>query len=144
MMKTNNPKKNRIWLILFILFLLVMITAAGILIASQIKSNKEKDMYEELLGEVNDIDTEDSEEMTETEETDILAERGIDIPEKYLDWDALHEENFKVVEVMFRPTAENFAKFFYEEMTGKGYKVIKATVYETPKNCASYVPGQFA
>lgn len=58
--------------------------------------------------------------------------------------DALHEENFKVVEVMFRPTAENFAKFFYEEMTGKGYKVIKATVYETPKNCASYVPGQLA
>lgn len=106
MMKTNNPKKNRIWLILFILFLLVMITAAGILIASQIKSNKEKDMYEELLGEVNDIDTEDSEEMTETEETDILAERGIDIPEKYLDWDALHEENADIYAWIYVPDTD--------------------------------------
>ena len=106
MMKTNNPKKNRIWLILFILFLLVMITAAGILIASQIKSNKEKDMYEELLGEVNDIDTEDSEEMTETEETDILAESGIDIPEKYLDWDALHEENADIYAWIYVPDTD--------------------------------------
>lgn len=55
--------------------------------------------------------------------------------------EALHEENFKLVEVMFRPTAENFAKFFFEEMTAKGYKVLKATVYETPKNCASYFVG---
>ena len=34
--------------------------------------------------------------------------------------DVLEEEHFKVVEVMFRPTAENFAKFFYDEMKGKG------------------------
>lgn len=55
--------------------------------------------------------------------------------------EVLREENFKVVEVMFRPTAENFAKFFYDEMTQKGYKVVRSTVYETPKNCASYVAG---
>lgn len=55
--------------------------------------------------------------------------------------EALQEENFKLVEVMFRPTAENFSKFFFDEMTAKGYKVLKATVYETPKNCASYVAG---
>ena len=53
--------------------------------------------------------------------------------------DVLEEEHFKVVEVMFRPTAENFAKFFYEEMKGKGYHVLKATVYETPNNCAAYM-----
>lgn len=52
--------------------------------------------------------------------------------------EALREEKFKIVEVMFRPTAENFAKFFFEEMKSKGYKVIKSTVYETPKNSASY------
>ena len=53
--------------------------------------------------------------------------------------DVLEEEHFKVVEVMFRPTAENFAKFFYDEMKGKGYHVLKATVYETPNNCAAYM-----
>ena len=53
--------------------------------------------------------------------------------------DVLEEEHFKVVEVMFRPTAENFAKFFYEEMKGKGYHVLKATVHETPNNCAAYM-----
>lgn len=52
--------------------------------------------------------------------------------------DALKEEKFKLLEVMFRPTAENFSKFFFDEIKNKGYKVIKSTVYETPKNCASY------
>ena len=30
-------------------------------------------------------------------------------------------------------------KFFYDEMKGKGYHVLKATVYETPNNCAAYM-----
>jgi 6-pyruvoyltetrahydropterin/6-carboxytetrahydropterin synthase len=51
---------------------------------------------------------------------------------------ALSEENFRVLEFPFRPTAENFAKYFFEEMSGKGYAVVKSTVYETPNNCASY------
>lgn len=53
--------------------------------------------------------------------------------------EALCEENFKMISVDFRPTAENFSKYFYDEMCTRGYKVIKATVYETPNNCASYV-----
>ena len=51
---------------------------------------------------------------------------------------ALKEENFRLIEVPFRPTAENFAKFFYEEMTAKGYAVYEMAVYETPNNCAVY------
>jgi 6-pyruvoyltetrahydropterin/6-carboxytetrahydropterin synthase len=51
---------------------------------------------------------------------------------------ALQEENFRVLEFAFRPTAENFARYFYDMMRDKGYKVLKATVYETPNNCASY------
>lgn len=53
--------------------------------------------------------------------------------------EVLKEDNFKIVEVMFRPTAENFAKFFAGEMTERGYKVIRSTVYETPNNCATYM-----
>jgi 6-pyruvoyltetrahydropterin/6-carboxytetrahydropterin synthase len=51
---------------------------------------------------------------------------------------ALRDEGFRVVEIDVRPTAENFAKYFYELMSEKGYKVLEATVYETRENCASY------
>ena len=41
--------------------------------------------------------------------------------------------------VDFRPTAENFARYFFDEMARKGYRVVLAKVYETPNNCASYM-----
>lgn len=50
----------------------------------------------------------------------------------------LKEEGFCLIMVPFRPTAENFAKYFYDKMAEKGYTVKKITVYETPNNCASY------
>ena len=49
---------------------------------------------------------------------------------------ALREEKFQVVEMPFRPTAENFARYFYELFTLKGYPVAKEEVYETPNNSA--------
>lgn len=51
---------------------------------------------------------------------------------------ALQEEKFQVVEMSFRPTAENFARYFYELFTLKGYPVAKVEVYETPNNSAVY------
>lgn len=51
---------------------------------------------------------------------------------------ALQEEKFQVVEMPFRPTAENFARCFYELFTLKGYPVAKVEVYETPNNSAVY------
>jgi 6-pyruvoyltetrahydropterin/6-carboxytetrahydropterin synthase len=50
----------------------------------------------------------------------------------------LREDDFYIIEVNFRPTAENFAGFFYKIMKDKGYNVKRATVYETPTNCAVY------
>jgi len=50
----------------------------------------------------------------------------------------IKEDSFKVIEVTFRPTAENFAAFFYNIMKEKGYNVKRATVYETPTNSAVY------
>lgn len=52
--------------------------------------------------------------------------------------DALIAENLRIVKVDFRPTAENFAKYIYDEMPSRGYNVIEASVYETPNNVASY------
>lgn len=51
---------------------------------------------------------------------------------------ALKSENFSIIEVSFRPTAEEFAKYFFFRMKGLSYHVKKITVYETPNNCASY------
>jgi len=52
--------------------------------------------------------------------------------------EALKDEGFRIVELDFRPTAERFAKYFYDRMVGKGYQVKSATIYETPNNYASY------
>lgn len=52
--------------------------------------------------------------------------------------EALEEEGFRIVQMPFRPTAENFAKYFYDVMTEKGYHVVKMTVNETENNSASY------
>ena len=53
-------------------------------------------------------------------------------------YEALLEEGFRILEFDFRPTAENIAKYFYDQMVLAGYRVKIVTVYETPNNCASY------
>ncbi|MGL5084969.1 MAG: 6-carboxytetrahydropterin synthase QueD [Clostridium sp.] len=50
----------------------------------------------------------------------------------------INKDGFKTIIVNFRPTAENFAKFFYKTMKDKGYNVKRSTVYETPTNSAVY------
>ena len=54
--------------------------------------------------------------------------------------DALHDENFRLISVPFRPTAENFAKHFFALLSEQGLPVSQVTVYETPDNCAVYQP----
>lgn len=51
---------------------------------------------------------------------------------------ALESENFKLIEVDFRPTAENFARHFYEILSAQKLEIKSVTVYETPDNCAVY------
>lgn len=48
------------------------------------------------------------------------------------------EDGFKVIEVEFRPTAENFSYHIYKLLEEKGYDVKRVSVYETPTNCAIY------
>ncbi|MDE7293239.1 MAG: 6-carboxytetrahydropterin synthase QueD [Oscillospiraceae bacterium] len=52
---------------------------------------------------------------------------------------ALKEENFHLIEVDFRPTAENFAEYFHNRLSQKGYTVSSVTVYETPNNSATFI-----
>ncbi len=52
--------------------------------------------------------------------------------------EALKEEHFRLIAVPFRPTAENFAKHFFEILQKQGLPVERVTVWETPDNCAEY------
>ncbi len=52
--------------------------------------------------------------------------------------ECLLEDGFEMVEVNFRPTAENFSKFFFEELLRKGVDVRRVEVFETPSNYAAY------
>ena len=47
-------------------------------------------------------------------------------------------DEFKIIEVDFRPTAENFAAFFFKTMKAQGFNVLRTTVFETPTNSAAY------
>ena len=51
---------------------------------------------------------------------------------------ALRDEQFRLIEVPYRPTAEHFAQAFYTLLKAEGLPVLRVTVYETPENCASY------
>ena len=51
--------------------------------------------------------------------------------------DFLSAEGFKLTEVPFRPTAENFAEHFYRSLA-ESLPVKSVSVYETPDNCAVY------
>ena len=53
--------------------------------------------------------------------------------------EALKSENFRIIELDFRPTAENMAKYFYEKIKELGYSMKSVTVYETPANSAAYM-----
>lgn len=52
--------------------------------------------------------------------------------------EALLAEGFRLIAVAFRPTAELFAKYFYEKLQESNIPVLQVTVYETPENCAVY------
>jgi 6-pyruvoyltetrahydropterin/6-carboxytetrahydropterin synthase len=88
----------------------------------------------EMLVDFGDLKR-DLKSITENLDHSLIIEKGSLKPKTM---EALIEEKFRIVELPFRPTAENFAKYFYDLMQKKGYCVVRATVYETPNNCATY------
>ncbi|MDR0974524.1 MAG: 6-carboxytetrahydropterin synthase [Ruminococcus sp.] len=56
-------------------------------------------------------------------------------------FDALNVGGFALSEVLFRPTAEHFAGYFYKSMSTvlpEHIRVLAVTVYESPENSATY------
>ena len=50
----------------------------------------------------------------------------------------LEREGFSLLEMPFRTTAENLAKWFFDALAEKNLPVAQVDVYETPNNCAFY------
>ena len=69
----------------------------------------------------------------------LLVEDGT-LKEKTLE--ALREEDFRMVFLPFRTTAENFSRYFFQQLTEMGLTPQEVAVYETPNNCAVYTPGK--
>mgnify|MGYP001047997345 FL=1 len=53
--------------------------------------------------------------------------------------EALKSENFHIIALDFRPTAENMVRYFHEKIKALGYNMHAVTVYETPTNGATYM-----
>ena len=88
-------------------------------------------------GMVTDFDhiKTDLKSMTDLLDHKFLVEKGT-LQDDFIA--AFKAAGFEGVFLPFRTTAENFARFFYDELTKKGHSVHKVTVYETPNNCATY------
>lgn len=77
----------------------------------------------------------DVKKMVDYYDHSLIIENGT-MREKTLN--CLIEDGFKIINVDFRPTAENFSYSFFKDMKNKGYDVKRISVYETPNNCATY------
>ena len=73
--------------------------------------------------------------LTDNLDHSLVMEKDTLKPQTY---ECLVDEGFRIMIMDFRPTAENFAKYFFDEIKNKGFKIRAAEVYETPNNCARY------
>ena len=53
----------------------------------------------------------------------------------------LKRDGFRLVELPFRPTAENLSRHFFMILKERGFRPHNVTVNETPNNCAMYEEG---
>lgn len=73
--------------------------------------------------------------LTDNLDHSLVMEKDTLKPQTY---ECLVDEGFRIMIMNFRPTAENFAKYFFDEIKNKGFNIRAAEVYETPNNCARY------
>ena len=73
--------------------------------------------------------------LTDNLDHSLVMEKDTLKPQTY---ECLVDEGFRIMIMDFRPTAENFAKYIFDEIKNKGFNIRAAEVYETPNNCARY------
>lgn len=78
-------------------------------------------------------------ELAESLDHTFLVEEGTLKPSTI---EALEGEGFSLTILPFRTTAENLARYFAAVLIGQGLPVGRVDMYETPNNCATYVPSK--
>ena len=145
----QKKEKSKVWLILFFVFLIIMVLAAGMLVKRYINYRTANDQLDSLQSDVNnntgktieehaeeetpetteetpeadvendivqegedtdiinileeDKDTDTAEEDKDTDIINRVEQSAIEIPDKALDWDALHEENGDIYAWIYVP-----------------------------------------
>ncbi len=105
-----------------------------VVIGTGAESLQENVHLEGMVTDFRDLKSDLSEVVEQLDHTLIYEKDSLDSEIKEL----LQKEGFELTEVEFRPTAENFSKYFYDLMKVRGHNVTSAAVYETPTNYASY------
>lgn len=107
--KQLEPKKrpgNLLYKILLVCFAVAFVVVVGVIIHNQFVQNNADKKFQNLVDAVNTEKDTAKVEPSETEEeteVDILTQLGIEVPEKNLDWDALHEENADIYAWIYIP-----------------------------------------
>lgn len=74
-------------------------------------------------------------DMTEKLDHSFIVEEGSLKPATIA---CLEDEGFVLSVMPFRTTAENLARYFFDELRDQGLPIAQIDVYETPNNCAIY------
>ena len=104
----------------------------------KLKSNKliEEGTSRDMVCDFKDLKR-DFRELVDNFDHALIAEENT-ISDNLLN--ALIQEGFERIRLVpFRPTCENFAPYFYNEMVAKGYNVESITVWETEINSCKYM-----
>ena len=132
--------KKWIYNVLFILCVAVVVYAALKIYNQKEEYKKAETEYEQLQKKEKNIDfgelKKDLRNIADSMDHALIIERN---SLKDTTFEALKSENFKIIELDFRPTAENMAKYFYKKIKILGYNMRAVTVYETPANSATYM-----
>lgn len=111
---TQQKGKRGIAKVLLPLFIIGVLVCAVIIITDMSRKKKAEDTYDDLQQQVNVTTQADdvsgtepaAETVTATTEVDKLKELGITVPDKNLDWDALHQQNADIYAWIYVPGTE--------------------------------------